>query len=598
MSRLTILFASLTLLPVVRTEAKLPSSLDLSKIRTTVVQHNGRWMPLDTTARDVVEDITDTEFHEGHDPVLVLLAWTFDPDTWKQAPLIRIKNAELRSELKLSAEKTVFSHEELSGHQHLRHLIHQLESTRGRKLNPLESKVNDIHGKLIALQQVFHGQTIKLIPHVKDGLAPWRPSAWVTSDSSEAIKPSREAWLALRDAFLADNAAAFSTASDQLIAALNRLPAAHRPAAKTIATELRYNKLRPFRTAWMVMVLGALFAAAAMLLKRKWFDAVALAVMIAGFGLLTYGLSLRWAIAGRIPASNMFESLLFLSWGMGAFAIVSLFVFNDRSVPLTASAMGALSLCLADSLPLNHFIRPIAPVLQDTVWMSIHVPVIMVSYSVLALAVLIAHVQVVVMAVNPRRQQLPGSIDLLHYWYMHVGAILLFAGIVTGSMWAASSWGRYWGWDPKEVWSLIAFLGYIAIMHVRITHEQLPRWAYAAGAALILAAFVIVVPKLAPITPVKVFALVGASLAMAIFVLARGLFATAVKSILAFWMIIMTYVGVNYVLGTGLHSYGFGTGAVASRVFLIGGIDLALVVICALAYLVRLPRDNAQPVQA
>jgi len=589
---------TLALMPSARAEAKLPTSLDLSKIRTMVVQHNGRWMPLDTTARDVVEDITDDEFYGGQDPVLVLLAWTFDPDTWKQAPLIRIKNAELRSELKLSAEKTVFSHEELSGHHHLSHLINLLDSTRGRKLNPLEAKVNDIHGKLISLQQAFHGQTIKLVPHAQEPLAPWRTSAWVTSDNSEETKPSREAWSALRDAFLADKAGAFSTAADQLLAALDRLPAAFRPAAKLIATELRYNQLRPFRSAWMVMVLGALFAAAAMLLKRKWSDAVALVVMIAGFGLLTYGLSLRWTIAGRIPASNMFESLLFLSWGMGAFAILSLVVFRDRSVPLTASAMGALSLCLADSLPLNHFIRPIAPVLLDTVWMSIHVPVIMVSYSVLALAVLIAHVQVVVMAVNPRRQQLPGSIDLLHYWYMHVGAILLFVGIVTGSMWAASSWGRYWGWDPKEVWSLIAFLGYIAIMHVRITHEQLPRWAYAAGAVLILAAFAIVVPKLSPITPLKVFALVGAAGAMAFFVLARGLFATAAKSILAFWMIIMTYVGVNYVLGTGLHSYGFGTGAVASRVFLIGGIDLALVVLCALVYLVRLPRGSVHPAPA
>ena len=157
-------------------------------------------------------------------------------------------------------------------------------------------------------------------------------------------------------------------------------------------------------------------------------------------------------------------------------------VMRDRIVPLTASAMGALSLMLADSLPLDYFVRPIAPVLMDTVWMSIHVPIIMVSYSILALGVLIAHVQLVAMTAAPARRQLADSLDALHYWYVHIGSFLLLAGIITGSMWAASSWGRYWGWDPKEVWSLVALLGYLTILHVRIDHQCVPRSAYAVGA--------------------------------------------------------------------------------------------------------------------
>jgi ABC-type transport system involved in cytochrome c biogenesis permease subunit len=304
--------------------------------------------------------------------------------------------------------------------------------------------------------------------------------------------------------------------------------------------------------------------------------------------MLTYGLMLRGTIAGRLPAANMFESLLFLSWGMGAFAILAIFFFRHRSVPLTASTMGALSLFLADTLPMNHFISPIAPVLMDTVWMSIHVPVIMVSYSVLALAVLIAHTQVVVMAAAPGRKKVIDSIDRVHYWYVSVGALLLFIGIVTGSMWAASSWGRYWGWDPKEVWSLIAFLGYMSIIHVHVNNEKIPRWAYGAGAVLGLAVFVLVLSKMAPFTVWSLLAFAAAGGAMVFFVSARGRLATAVKSILAFWMIIMTYVGVNYVLGIGLHSYGFGTGAIASRVFMIGTIDLSLVAVCSLIYLARI----------
>jgi len=480
----------------------------------------------------------------------------------------------------LSDSQTVFSYAYLVRHQPLHDLIDDLfDVEEGRKLNPLEAKVGDINKKLLLLQRVFQGRAIKPIPDPNDAGGAWRSIVVHDKEKSEQHGPVEAALAALDDAFLTDDGPAFARASDDLIAALAVLPAAYRPGTQRLAVELRYNELNPFHLAWMVMIAGAILAAVSMLIRHKALDLLALVSLIAGFMILTYGLSLRWQIAGRIPASNMYESLLFLGWGTGAFAIVSMFIVRDRTVPMTASAMGALALMLADILPLDHFIRPIVPVLRDTVWMSIHVPVIMVSYSVLALAVLIAHVQLVTMAIAPGRRQLIHRIDSLHYWYVHVGAVLLAAGIVTGSMWGASSWGRYWGWDPKEVWSLVAFLGYLTILHVRADHRRIPTWGCVVGALLIAGLFVIVTPKLAPITTMKLAALTGVALAMVFFVIARGYFATAVKSILAFWLIIMTYLGVNYVLGIGLHSYGFGTGAVARYMFTVGGIDLALVAI-------------------
>jgi len=565
-------------------EARLPASLDLEKIRALPVQHDGRWPPLDTAARDIVETTTGKTFFEGRDPVVWLLAWTFSPETWKEAPLIRIPQAELRTELELPLSKTVFSSDELLGHRPFLELVQSLSQREpGRKANPWESKVSDIREKLTVLQGVFRGQAIRLIPDPDDIGGAWRPVAQPGSPHGHSAAPEavQTAWESLGKAFLDDDAAAFSAATDRLVSELEKLPAAHRPTPDDVRVELRYNKLRPFRTAWLVMLGGALLAGAAMVVRRRWFDGVAVVGMLAGFVVLTYGLSLRWQIAGRIPAANMFESLLFLSWGMGTFAVVSAFLLRHRLVPLTASAMGALALILADCLPMDHYVRPIAPVLLDTAWMSIHVPVIMVSYSVLALAVLIAHVQLVIMAAAPRQKETIDAIDALHYWYVHVGVILLAAGIITGSMWAASSWGRYWGWDPKEVWSLVAFLGYLAVLHVRLDRAKTPKWLYAAGAALCLAVFVLVIPKLAPLTGAKLLGLGGTVAAMLVFVLARGPLATVLKSILAFWLIVMTYVGVNYVLGTGLHSYGFGTGAVVSYLFWIGGIDLAFVLVCS-----------------
>ncbi len=590
MSRIVLILAALSPILASAQEPKLPPELDVTAIRGLCLQHDGRWPPLDTVARDIVVSVTGNASVRGHDPVLWLLAWTFAPDTGMNEPLITIRNAELRRELQLSPTQTVFSYSELLSHRPLRSLIEALgQIERGRKMNPLESKVSDISDKLSLLQTVFRGQAIKLIPDPANALGAWKPM----TPGPGAQADVGAAWDALGDAFRSGDAAAFATVADRVLKTVSALPAAYRPDAKLLATELKYNQIQPFSTSWKVMLVGAVLAAAAILVRRRWFDGLAAVGMIAGFGLLTYGLSLRWQIAGRIPASNMFESLLFLSWGMGAFAILSVFVFRDRLVPLTASGMGALALILADRLPLDHFIRPLAPVLLDTIWMSIHVPVIMISYSVLALAVLVAHAQLIVMAFAPGRVHWSNTIDRLHYWYVHVGTILLTAGIATGSMWAASSWGRYWGWDPKEVWSLVALLGYLTILHVRPGPEPLPRWASALGILLPVALLAVVVPKLSPMTTGKGLAIAAMVLGMAVLVLAHGPFAAAAKSIMCFWLIIMTYVGVNYVLGIGLHSYGFGTGAVVRYMFLTGGIELAFVALLSIVFWIR--RTSAAP---
>ncbi len=146
---------------------------------------------------------------------------------------------------------------------------------------------------------------------------------------------------------------------------------------------------------------------------------------------------------------------------------------------------------------------------------------------------------------TPRRQDLVARMNDLLYWYIHIGSILLIAGIITGSVWASSSWGRYWGWDPKEVWSLVAFLAYLAILHAR--HQRY-----------------------------------------------IGPFAVASISIAAFWMILMTYLGVNFVLTAGLHSYGFGGSSVVNGM---AGVALAEVVFVAAGWVAyrRNQRTNGDP---
>ena len=103
-----LMILALTAAPSPQGEARLPESLDLDVIRGLVVQHDGRWPPLDTVARDAVTSVTGSDSFRGQDPVLVLLAWTFDSPKWAWQPLLPIRNAELRKELKLSPERTVW----------------------------------------------------------------------------------------------------------------------------------------------------------------------------------------------------------------------------------------------------------------------------------------------------------------------------------------------------------------------------------------------------------------------------------------------------------------------------------------------------------
>jgi len=562
------------------------SDLDLSAIRAIPVQHDGRWMPLDTLARDMVKTITGDEEFENNDPMETFLSWTFDPQGSEKKAIIRIPDPSVRTMVGLAQDRTYFSYHELINNESLTQVLEKLTETMGQgKPDAPVAKVFDIDKKISLLSDIFVGRVINVIPNSKEQYGPWRPIHISPNNPEENRKdPVKKAWIHLGRTFLEGKPEAFNKASEEFLATLNALPAAYRPNPGTIEAELDYNHGKYFRLAWMVLGAGAVLSLAGMWICKKGFDLIVSVVLAAGFVILTYGLILRWQIAGHIPAANMFESLLFLSWGMIGFALVWPLVFSHRIVSLTASVLGAAALILADRLPLDQFIRPIAPVLLDTVWMSIHVPVIMVSYSVLALAVLIAHVQLFTYALFPGRQDFLRTLERLQYGYVYVGSMLLTAGILTGSMWAASSWGRYWGWDPKEVWSLAALLGYLAILHVQTDHKKVPWWGYIIAAGVGAMVFAMFIPMLGPITVFKLLMLAGIAAVMVFFVLTRGAFAMVLKSIVAFWLILMTYVGVNYILGTGLHSYAFGTGAVAVTLFKIGTIDLLLIGLCSLVY--------------
>jgi cytochrome c-type biogenesis protein CcsB len=444
--------------------------------------------------------------------------WTANPQAAAQEPIVKIGSPELAFAAGLSRSSKYASFDQLVGSKAVLDLMDRAREAAARDL-PRSGALGDaekLEQRLEWMQRFLQRQTIRAMPVAGATTGP--ASRWNVAPMYDA--PSLAA-----------------------LASGPRLQGWPEPAA--IDREITYNRVRPWGVTWVVLVVALLASIVEMKWPSKILRGVSLGGLLVGFGFMTWGIAMRWMIGGRVPASNMYESLLVLGWGVSLFAVIAFAFMRNRLVVMNANAMAALTMLLVDLLPMDRFIHPVPPVLAGTAWLAIHVSIIMVGYSVLTLSVLAAHLQIGFTIFSPKSQATAAKLSDLNYWYMHVGSILLMAGILTGSVWAASSWGRYWGWDPKEVWSLVAFLAYMAIMHARWE-----KW----------------------ISP----------------------FTIAALSIVAYQMILMTYLGVNYVLGTGLHSYGFGDSPVLTWMVVVLAAEIAFLAIGYAAYRRRQPRVGSQ----
>jgi cytochrome c biogenesis factor len=150
-------------------------------------------------------------------------------------------------------------------------------------------------------------------------------------------------------------------------------------------------------------------------------------------------------------------------------------------------------------------------VLRNNFWLVLHVMSITLSYAAFALALGIGNITLGYYLFRSKNIETIDSLTKFTYRTLQVGVLLLAIGTILGAVWAEYAWGRFWGWDPKEVWALITLLGYVALLHARHV-----RWVGSLG--------------------------------------------LAVSSVVCFTLVMMAWYGVNYLLGAGLHSYGFGGG--------------------------------------
>jgi ABC-type transport system involved in cytochrome c biogenesis permease subunit len=242
-------------------------------------------------------------------------------------------------------------------------------------------------------------------------------------------------------------------------------------------------------------------------------------------------------ISGRPPVSNMYESIIWVAFMTASFGLLLELIYRRGVISLAGALVSTLCFALADQLPLTFSpsIQPLQAVLRSNYWLVIHVLTIVSSYAAFALAWGLGNFNLALIVFAPRRRDLIQTMSRFCYRAIQIGVVLIAAGTFLGGFWAAESWGRFWGWDPKEVWALIALLSYIIPLHAGYVG-----W-------------------------VKDFGL-------------------AVCSVICFASVVMAWYGVNFVLGAGLHSYGFGGGRDA-WVYCAGMLNIDLVVLATLRYL-------------
>jgi cytochrome c-type biogenesis protein CcsB len=542
------------------------------------IQAGGRVKPLDSFAREATLFLTGRRKFEGYDPSDLILSWLAYPHEWENRPFVKIGRIDVRRELQLDENRTYFSPHELFGNfallQYARNMDAQAMSgsetmsgktDRGKKEGPREQELGNVLARLTLFRDIVAGNAWLVLPR-GNGL-PWVSLAGTETQGAAPATPSaidediRGRFVGIVKAYQAGDLAAFEQASQATRAAVEaQVPDWDAHLRRSLALEVFYNQLHPFQWAWIFYLAGALawlvapgklarFTGGTQSQKlRRW-----IATGLTSLAVLCHvgGFAIRCYIAGRPPVTNMYESIIWVSFGVFAFAFI-LYLIQRLSITLiVASALATVGLIAADSAPamIDPGLHPLVPVLRDNFWLTIHVLTITLGYSAFALTLGLADVTLWNFFSVDRKSKVDASaaqfaqaarvriqtLNQLTYRAMQFGVVLLAAGTILGGVWADYSWGRFWGWDPKEVWALIALLCYLAVLHGRMTSWIKP-------------------------------------------------FAFSAWTVVAFSSVVMAWYGVNFVLGVGLHSYGFASGGTGYIVAVVG-VQLAYVAAIALNHM-------------
>ncbi|MCK5821908.1 MAG: cytochrome c biogenesis protein CcsA, partial [Bacteroidales bacterium] len=501
---------------------------------------DGRFEPVNTLAQELTRKIFKQNRYGDLSAEEFWLSILLDPVKWEAIPLFELERPELSVMLGIRGAKAAFS-DFFQGNQYkLKQLVDEAVRKRPTERSAMDKSIIKLDEQLNVFYLCINGQYLRIFPDLRDSNARW-------FDLASSVKglPEKDS-LFINTAFgeyLNSIDEGNTSMSQKWREAITQYQEQYGsevlPAETKAKLEILYNRMLVFeRLAPFYATIGLILLIIqflAMFKPKKWQAKLTsgLAVLFGlGFILHTIGLAVRWYVSGHAPMSNGYESMIFVAWGT---LLAGLILMKRSKMALALTAvLAALSLLVAHLSWMSPEMTPLMPVLKSP-WLTIHVAVIMTSYSFLGLGALISFVVMIMYISKTKKNHELVDRHISHLTKMNkivliVGLYLITIGCFLGAIWANVSWGRYWGWDPKETWCLISILIYSFVNHMHHIKGMKNDFSFNLG------------------------------------------------SLLSFASILMTYFGVNYFL-SGMHSYGGGATPEISI-----GIYVALILIIATVY--------------
>ena len=491
---------------------------------------DGRMKPVNTYASELLRKLSKKDVYNDFSANQVFLSMQESPQLWYNVPIIYLKPKKADTIRQLIG---------IPKEQKYAALIDFLDKNLNYKLGPyleeaysaqvptaIQKEFKEADQRVSLLFNTLEGDALRLFPIPEDENNKWVSSkefvqqnlSVVDSLYANFIKTGFLAYLAtLQNDKLQESD--FSQ-SQKLLGALKTTQQRYGGDAmlseEKIKTEIKYNKYDIFKKlfSWYMYASSLMFVLLIVQILKDKSKVLNISVSVfkvllyVCFALHTAGLIARWYISGHAPWSDAYESMIYVAWATMAFGVM---LGQKSNLTFASTAfVTAMILMIAHWNWMDPSIGNLQPVL-NSYWLMIHVAIIVGSYGPFALGMILGVISLLLMILtnSKNKQKMALSVKeltIINEMALTVGLVMLTIGNFLGGMWANESWGRYWGWDPKETWALISIMIYAFVIHMRL------------------------VPGL------------------------RNRLIFNIASVLAFGSILMTYFGVNFYLA-GLHSY-------------------------------------------
>lgn len=498
-----------------------------AKFGHLIIQDNGRMKPINTFASELLRKISRDDHYEGLDANQVFISMTEFPRIWVEVPLIYLKrgNDSIRHVAGVPEGQKEISLLDLFDERGNYKLEPFLEAaTRTNTPNQFQKDFIRAHENFSLLNAALSGSILKIFPIPGD-----EGNKWVSyPELAEAKLQGMDSLYAKNilplyfDSLKKARQTGDYQQADEFLESITNFQKKYgaevMPSEAKLRAETIYNQADIFNRLYKYFaVFGILMLA--FIIAQLFKDRKTLRILIKAskvlmwifFIAMTLGLALRWYVSGHAPWSDAYESVVYVAWATIFFGL-AFGRKSDLTVASTAFA-GAIILWVAHENWLDPSIANLQPVL-DSYWLMIHVAVIVMSYGPFTLGMILGATSLFLMIFTTKRNYKNMEINISELTVvtemaLTVGLVLLTIGNFLGGQWANESWGRYWGWDPKETWALISIMIYAFVIHARLVPGLRGRWTF------------------------------------------------NVMALFAYASIMMTYFGVNFYL-SGLHSYASG----------------------------------------